>query len=137
MQRAPHAEICRRHLENHARLLCFGLDTAGVIRNVNPCIRCRELSSAHQNILELKRTDPLAGLANRRHFDNRSGKLVSLSRRRAQPLSWIMTDIDTCKRGSHTHGHLVGDRVLVVGDRLLAADDGPSDAGACEETEKP
>lgn len=79
----------------------------------------RELSSANARILELTRTDPLTGLANRRYFDERIRQAVSLAQRQAQPLTVVMTDIDHFKSVNDRFGHDVGDRVLKGYARLM------------------
>jgi diguanylate cyclase (GGDEF)-like protein len=79
----------------------------------------QELQAANEKILHLTRTDPLTELANRRHFDERIAELVSLSLRRSQPLSLIMTDIDRFKTVNDTFGHEAGDRVLAGYARLM------------------
>lgn len=61
-------------------------------------------------------TDPLTGLANRKHFDDRLAKAVADAHERSEPLSLIMTDIDHFKSFNDTWGHLTGDQVL----RLVA-----------------
>lgn len=72
----------------------------------------RELERANEKILQLTRTDPLTGLANRRFFDERIEEMISLSKRKRQPLSLIMTDIDKFKSVNDRFGHDVGDKVL-------------------------
>jgi len=58
-------------------------------------------------------TDPLTGLANRRTFDERLRHELVRSGRAGQPLSLVLADIDHFKMVNDTHGHLVGDQVLV------------------------
>jgi diguanylate cyclase (GGDEF)-like protein len=79
----------------------------------------RELSSANAKIIELSRTDPLTGLANRRYFDERIQQALSLAHRQAQPLTVVMTDIDHFKSVNDRFGHDVGDRVLKGYARLM------------------
>ncbi|HCW92705.1 MAG TPA: GGDEF domain-containing protein [Flexistipes sinusarabici] len=71
-----------------------------------------ELKKANEKIAELTRTDPLTDLANRRFFNERLGEMVSLSQRKLQPLSLIMTDIDNFKFINDKYGHDAGDKVL-------------------------
>jgi diguanylate cyclase len=61
-------------------------------------------------------TDPLTGLANRKHFDERLAKALHDCVERSEPLSLVMTDIDHFKSFNDTWGHLTGDQVL----RLVA-----------------
>jgi len=85
-----------------------------VLRRVN-----QELEAANEKILELTRTDPLTQLANRRYFDERITEMVSLAKRRSQPLSIIMTDLDRFKHVNDTFGHDAGDRVLAGYAQLM------------------
>ena len=74
-------------------------------------------------LMELQATtDPLTGVANRRRLDDELGRLLAQSRRYDQPFSVVLIDVDCFKAVNDTHGHEVGDRVLVeVVDRLQAA----------------
>lgn len=71
-----------------------------------------ELKKANEKIAELTRKDPLTDLANRRFFNERLEEMVSLSQRKSQPLSLIMTDIDNFKSINDKYGHDAGDKVL-------------------------
>lgn len=57
-------------------------------------------------------TDPLTGLANRRHSELDLQRLLGLAERHSQPFSIAMIDLDCFKRVNDTHGHAVGDTVL-------------------------
>jgi len=61
-------------------------------------------------------TDPLTGLSNRKHFDERLTQAIEEASERSEALSLIMTDIDHFKAFNDTWGHLTGDQVL----RLVA-----------------
>ncbi|HET9716707.1 MAG TPA: GGDEF domain-containing protein [Pseudolabrys sp.] len=61
-------------------------------------------------------TDALTQLANRKFFDATLLKTIAESRRKHEPLSLILTDIDHFKTFNDTFGHLTGDQVL----RLVA-----------------
>jgi diguanylate cyclase len=78
-----------------------------------------EINQLHEN-LEVVRTesltDPLTGLANRKHFDERLTRTLAEAAERSEPLSLVMTDIDHFKAFNDTWGHLTGDQVL----RLVA-----------------
>jgi diguanylate cyclase (GGDEF)-like protein/PAS domain S-box-containing protein len=72
-----------------------------------------------QNALErLTRTDALTGLANRRQL---SAWLREGLRRTPAGVGLVLLDIDHFKRINDTHGHGIGDRVLVEAGRRLRA----------------
>lgn len=62
-------------------------------------------------------TDPLTGVANRRHFDERLAEALIEAQRDGSALSLLIADIDHFKRFNDSHGHLLGDQVL----RLVAS----------------
>jgi diguanylate cyclase len=78
-----------------------------------------EINQLQEN-LEVVRTesltDPLTGLANRKHFDDRLNRAMLEATERSEPMSLVMTDIDNFKSFNDTWGHLTGDQVL----RLVA-----------------
>jgi diguanylate cyclase len=61
-------------------------------------------------------TDPLTGLANRRHFEEMLQKSIDQATLRREPFALVMADIDFFKTFNDAHGHLTGDQVL----RLVA-----------------
>lgn len=56
--------------------------------------------------------DPLTGLHNRRHLFEAGAALLSLLRRRGEPLAVAIIDLDHFKQVNDRHGHDAGDRVL-------------------------
>lgn len=64
-------------------------------------------------------TDSLTGLPNRTHFDSTLLKLFKQSMRYKTPLACMIIDIDHFKRINDTHGHTIGDKVLVKIAHLL------------------
>jgi diguanylate cyclase (GGDEF)-like protein len=56
--------------------------------------------------------DPLTGLYNRRHLDDRLGSELAASLRHGRPLSLLMIDIDHFKDVNDASGHLAGDEAL-------------------------
>lgn len=58
--------------------------------------------------------DPLTGLANRRGFEDHGRWAVANLRRTGEPLSLAIIDLDHFKQVNDTHGHHVGDQVLVA-----------------------
>jgi diguanylate cyclase (GGDEF)-like protein len=74
-------------------------------------------SQAH--IRELALRDHLTGVHNRRAFEERLGQEIARARRHDRPLSLVILDVDHFKRVNDTHGHHVGDRVLMEVARRL------------------
>ncbi len=60
------------------------------------------------------RTDVLTGLPNRRAFLEAFHRDLGLADRQEQPVAVILMDVDHFKRVNDTHGHDVGDQVLVA-----------------------
>lgn len=58
------------------------------------------------------RTDPLTGLANRRHLDEHFSQLLESNQIRNQSLGLLHIDLDYFKEINDTKGHLLGDAVL-------------------------
>lgn len=71
-----------------------------------------KLQQSEIHVRELMLTDPLTGVANRRHLDERLAMELARQQRYAQPLAVIMTDIDRFKQVNDTYGHAVGDDML-------------------------
>ncbi|WP_416139825.1 diguanylate cyclase [Halomonas sp. HK25] len=57
-------------------------------------------------------TDPLTGLGNRRYLQDQAAMEIARAKRRGEPLSLIVIDLDHFKRINDAHGHDVGDLVL-------------------------
>lgn len=74
--------------------------------------RTEELVLANAKLEVLVRTDPLTGLANRRHFIEQ-GNAEMQRALRTGPLSLLMLDLDHFKQVNDTWGHAVGDEVLI------------------------
>ena len=63
--------------------------------------------------------DGLTGVYNRAAFDDRLEHEFARSRRQAQPLAFMLWDIDRFKQVNDTYGHPAGDRILqAVAERL-------------------
>jgi diguanylate cyclase len=76
-----------------------------------------ELTLAEQSeqlaaYLSEARTDALTELPNRRAFDEELARRFAEWRRKGEPLSVVLVDIDRFKRLNDTYGHLAGDAVL-------------------------
>lgn len=64
-------------------------------------------------------TDPLTNLANRRRLYMLMENLVPVSRRRGEPFTIILLDVDHFKQYNDTHGHSAGDELLVKLGQIL------------------
>ena len=79
-------------------------------------------ADAHAQLDRLASTDHLTGLWNRRAFEEHLGAEVERAARHSRPMSLLVIDVDRFKHINDTHGHPVGDRVLVeIAARLRAA----------------
>lgn len=112
----------------HARPMPAGLNTLYFLMNTGSgfsliglvlyyFVKDREsaydkLQQSESHIRELMLTDPLTGVANRRHLDERLAMELARQERYGQPLAVIMTDIDWFKQVNDNYGHAVGDIVL-------------------------
>jgi diguanylate cyclase len=70
----------------------------------------RELETAKNKSM----TDSLTGIYNRQAFDEYLTDLIERSQVMKSEFSLLMMDLDNFKAINDTHGHLIGDRVLVA-----------------------
>ncbi len=70
------------------------------------------LENANALLDGLARTDPLTGLANRRHFDEIKAIEFRRAQRSGHALSLLVCDIDEFKRYNDAYGHAKGDQCL-------------------------
>jgi len=70
------------------------------------------LRNARDTATGLAATDPLTGVASRRHFVDEAERIVALAARHQRPCSLLIADIDSFKAVNDTHGHTAGDAVL-------------------------
>ncbi|PRB74785.1 GGDEF domain-containing protein [Pseudomonas sp. MYb185] len=71
------------------------------------------LEQARQELLEMSRTDPLTGLANRRHFEQHQTDELHRAQRMGYPISLLMLDVDFFKAFNDLYGHAEGDACLM------------------------
>jgi two-component system, cell cycle response regulator len=71
------------------------------------------VTSMKQQLIQFASTDPLTGLLNRRAFFDHAAEMC-LAAQNGKSLSAIMFDIDYFKGINDTHGHEIGDKVLVA-----------------------
>jgi two-component system, cell cycle response regulator len=86
-----------------------------------------QLRRANEELSRLAATDPLTGVANRRHFIERTAAEIARSLRSGAPVSLLALDLDHFKQINDRHGHAVGDQVLqrfcgTVGSLLRPSD---------------
>lgn len=80
-------------------------------------LRLHEMNKA---LRKAAATDPLTGVANRRHFDEALQREWLRSQRTGAPLSLLMIDVDYFKAFNDHYGHLEGDQCLRQVARALA-----------------
>lgn len=82
----------------------------------------KQMNQLRGSLAEARRiaeSDALTGLANRRAFEGKLRRAVSVARETGRPLALAFCDIDHFKAINDTHGHDVGDRILkFVAQRL-------------------
>ncbi|KPJ99384.1 MAG: hypothetical protein AMJ60_05235 [Desulfobacterales bacterium SG8_35] len=72
-----------------------------------------ENATNYREAVELTLVDPLTGLQNRRVMLANLDKYIVLSERHNRSLSLLMMDLDHFKKFNDTHGHQLGDQLLV------------------------
>lgn len=90
-----------------------------IVRYVSMGKDITERVQREEELERIANTDMLTGLANRLSFDRRLKMEIERARRYERPLSLLMLDIDHFKPINDTHGHDVGDQVLVHFARVL------------------
>ncbi len=72
-----------------------------------------ELDARYQvKLAEGALVDPLTGLHNRRHFEERLGSELAAAQRHGHPVSLLLCDVDHFKAINDEFGHLAGDETL-------------------------
>jgi diguanylate cyclase (GGDEF)-like protein/PAS domain S-box-containing protein len=99
----------------------------------------RNISARKRRELELERAalvDPLTGLANRRGFERSLERELAAAGRHGLRPGLVVIDLDRFKAINDTHGHQVGDRLLVAAAdtllRTVRASDIPARVGGDE-----
>lgn len=78
-----------------------------------------ELRQQKEAAEQLVRVDALTGVGSRRAFTERAELELQRALRYQQPLCVVMIDLDRFKRVNDSHGHAVGDSVLVTFARAI------------------
>ena len=99
----------RKHSRIVARLMRF-IDTV-----------TSELEASNREVTKLSLTDRLTQLANRSHLELVLNDNLQRAVRYATPFAVILLDLDHFKHVNETHGHLMGDGVLVAVAALLSS----------------
>ncbi len=77
------------------------------------------LASSRGELQELANTDPLTGLANRRHLQEMLQNLVERAQRERFRVTLVLFDFDNFKHYNDTYGHCAGDEILREAGMLL------------------
>jgi diguanylate cyclase (GGDEF)-like protein len=80
------------------------------------------VSSAQRKLRHMASTDPLTGLFNRWHMIDLAEKELARYQRSQHPIGLLLLDIDHFKSINDSHGHEVGDKVLVAVANTIKAD---------------
>jgi diguanylate cyclase (GGDEF)-like protein len=78
-----------------------------------PPVIVLQRSLLHKQLRAAARTDAKTGLLNAAAWQREADAEVGRALRTGEPLALLVLDVDHFKRVNDTHGHLVGDRVLV------------------------
>lgn len=79
----------------------------------------RQLKASEARFKSLSITDPLTGLANRRHLEEQLEGEIERAQRYGEVFSLILADIDHFKLINDGHGHDIGDQALATFAGLL------------------
>jgi diguanylate cyclase (GGDEF)-like protein len=104
-----------------------GADRARRLRSAELVRQNNRLEAERRALERLAHTDPLTGLANRRHFDAQLSRLAVRAELRGRALALVLVDIDRFKAVNDEFSHLTGDALL---RRVAAVVARHADAGA-------
>lgn len=100
--------------------LCVGILVAitsalslGLLLLALPPVVLLQRSLMHQQLQAAARTDAKTGLLNASAWQREADTELSRAQRTHDPVALLLIDIDHFKRVNDTHGHLMGDQVLV------------------------
>ncbi|MFC4486750.1 diguanylate cyclase [Tepidiphilus baoligensis] len=99
-------------------------------RSVGIVVAFHDITEEMRLVEELRRLaayDPLTGLANRGHLEQRLQEAQSLVQRNKQPAALLMFDLDHFKKVNDTYGHAAGDKMLQAFARVLRHNLRPTD----------
>jgi diguanylate cyclase len=104
------SEDVRVVMETLAEMIALQLAHDAAMQQVAE--QAAQLAAANASLEYLASTDPLTGLFNRRHVDRELSRICSFARRRREPVSVVVLDVDHFKTINDTFGHGAGDDVL-------------------------
>jgi diguanylate cyclase (GGDEF)-like protein len=109
-------------------LLLCGINVALVVFLAR---ELRRRGRAEQQLAILATTDALTGLCNRRGFDEAIGREWSRCERSREPVALLLIDVDHFKAYNDEYGHQLGDQVLsMIARRIAASVQRPCDVSA-------
>lgn len=95
--------------------ICLTLVITVLLANAFSLTNRRQL----ENLRRMVHVDPLTGAGNRRAQNLKLDAVSAIFRRNDSPVSLLILDIDHFKRINDTHGHIVGDQILVALNELI------------------
>jgi diguanylate cyclase (GGDEF)-like protein len=107
--RVRHVEGRRRRAEKHLRK---GLERQVALRTAELASANTELIQVNRRLEELSLTDPLTGVANRRHFQSALDDAFQRAQTERGELSVMLVDVDLFKDYNDEYGHQAGDECL-------------------------
>jgi diguanylate cyclase (GGDEF)-like protein len=89
--------------------------------------RTEALYQANEKLQQLSMQDALTGLYNRHYLDTNMQQILARAKRHAEPLIWVVLDLDHFKRINDTFGHQTGDNILMTVADILRQNSRGSD----------
>ena len=81
-----------------------------------------QLRASENRVHQLAHFDPLTGLPNQTVLQDRTGHAITMAQRMKEPLCLMQLSIDHFKTVNDSHGHAMGDMVLIEVARRLSAE---------------
>ena len=109
----------RRWLETHAAPMRDATGKVAMLLGITRDIT--ERKKAEEQIYNLAFYDPLTGLPNRRLLKDRLGQILAISKRSGRYGALMFMDLDNFKPLNDTHGHDIGDLLLIEVARRITS----------------
>jgi diguanylate cyclase (GGDEF)-like protein len=94
-------------------------DTGEPIGQVGMCFEIQARKAQEQELAHRAEHDPLTGLCNRQIFVEHLRRALARNVRKERHLALIFVDLDGFKGINDTHGHALGDELLIAVSKLL------------------